>query len=186
MTNRQIGEVYSSKHTEYSEATQYCYYNGVHDLALFWARPTLKEINGFNKQPVELALHVDQSILFLLYRIVDICEWSDVAYNIHQLQATEISVPTDSPGSHAKLQMTLVNADSGIIVAKRMLNISPVMTQALRHTLQEQLHTPLTRAEYEAQVKQAYARHPDSDSMLKDAWLSETAIADSQVKILEL
>jgi len=186
MTSRQIGEIYSSKHTEYSEATQYCFYNGVHDLTLFWARPSLKEINGFNKQPVELALHVEQSIMFLLYRIVEICEWSDVAYNIHQLQAAEISIPTDPPGTHGALQMTLVNADSGIIVAKRMLSISPVLTQALRHTLQEQLQTPITRSDYEARVKQAYARHPNSDSMLKDAWLTETAVADTKIKNLEL
>lgn len=46
----------------------------MHDLALFWSRPTLKEINGFSSQPVELALYVEQSVLFLLYRIVDICE----------------------------------------------------------------------------------------------------------------
>jgi hypothetical protein len=79
MTTRQVGEIYSSKHTQYSEATQYCYYNGVHDLALFWTRPTLKEINGFLSQPLEISLYVEQSVLFLLYRIVDICEWSDGA-----------------------------------------------------------------------------------------------------------
>lgn len=186
MASRQIGEVYSSRHTEYSEATQYCFYNGMHDLALFWSAPTLTEISGFNQQPVELSLYVEKSILFLLYRIVDICEWSDVAYNIHQLQANEITVPTDSPGTHALLQMTLVNADSGIIVAKRMLSISPVITQALRHTLQEQLQTPLTRAEYDAQVKQAYARHPDSDSMLKEAWINEAADQDLKTKNIEL
>ena len=182
MTTRLVGEIYSSKHTEYSEATQYCYYNGMHDLALFWSRPTLKEINGFLSQPVELALYVEQSVLFLLYRIVDICEWSDVAYNIHQLRADELAVPADAPGSRAVLQMTLVNADSGIILAKRKLSISPVMTQALRHTLLEQLQTPISRSEYEAQVQQAYARHPDSDSMLKDAWMTETAGPDVKNK----
>lgn len=46
------------------------------------------------------------------------------------------------PGSRAPLQMTLINADSGIILAKRMLSIGPAMTQALRHTLQEQMQTP--------------------------------------------
>lgn len=178
MTTRQVGEIYSSRHTEYSEATQYCYYNGVHDLALFWSRPTLKEINGFLSQPVELSLHVEQSVLFLLYRIVDICEWSDVAYNVHQLRAGEQVVPTDVPGNRARLQMTLVNAGSGIILAKRMLSISPAMTQALRHTLQEQAQTPLSRFEYEAQVQQAYARYPDTDAMLKDAWMMETASPD--------
>lgn len=52
------------------------------------------------------------------------------------------------------------------------------MTQALRHTLQEQLHTPCSRSEYEAQVKQAYTRYLDSDAFLKDAWLMETVIPD--------
>jgi hypothetical protein len=179
MTTRNIGEIYSSKHSEYSEATQYCYYNGVHDLALFWARPTLKEINGFQSQPVELSLYVEQSVLFLLYRIVDICEWSDVAYNIQQLRAEEQLVPADPPGSCARLQITLVNADSGIILAKRMLGIGPAMTQALRHTLQEQLNTPCSRIQYESQVQQAYARYPVTDAMLKDAWMTETAKADS-------
>jgi len=175
MTSRQVGEVYSSRHSQYSEATQYCYYNGVHDLALFWSRPTLKEKNGFLSQPVELALHVEQSVMFLLYRIVDICEWSDVAYNIHLLRSEEQVVPADLPGNSAKLQMTLVDAGNGIILAKRMLDIGPAMTQALRHTLQEQVQTPCSRTEYEAQVKQAYARFPDSDAMIKNAWLMEIA-----------
>lgn len=179
MTSRQTGEIYSSKHTEYSEATQYCYHNGVHDLALFWARPTLKEINGFLSQPVELALYVEQSVLFLLYRITDTCEWSDVAFNIQQLRAEEQIVPADAPGTRAKLQMTLVNADSGIILAKRMLNIGPAMTQALRHTLQEQMQSPCSRLQYESQVKQAYTRYLDSDAMLKDAWMAETVNPDS-------
>ena len=48
MTSRQVGEIYSSKHTEYSKATQYCYYNGMHDLALLWSRPTLKELTVFS------------------------------------------------------------------------------------------------------------------------------------------
>ena len=181
MTTRQVGEIYSSKHTQYSEATQYCYYNGVHDLALFWTRPTLKEINGFLSQPLEISLYVEQSVLFLLYRIVDICEWSDVAYNVHQLRAEEQLVPADIPGNRARLQMTLVNADSGIILAKRMLSISPAMTQALRHTLQEQMKTPLSRFEYEAQVQQAYACYPDSDAMLKNAWMMETASPDVSI-----
>lgn len=181
MTSRQVGEIYSSKHTEYSEATQYCYYNGMHDLALFWSRPTLKEINGFLGQPVEFALYVEQSVLFLLYHIADTCEWSDVAFNIHQLKTEEQAIPAEIAGTHARVQMTLVNADNGIIMAKRMLNIGPAMTQALRHTLQEQMLTPCSRTVYEAQVKQAYTRYPDSDAMLKDAWMMETASPDAKI-----
>lgn len=179
MTTRLVGEIYSTKHTQYSEATQYCYYNGVHDLALFWASPTPKEITGFLNQPVELSQLVEESVLFLLYRIVDVCEWSDVAYNIHQLRDEEREVPADIPGNRDRVQMTLVNADSGIILAKRMLSISPAMTQTLRHALQEQMRTPLSRFEYESQVQQTYARYPDSDAMLEKAGKMETASPDA-------
>ncbi|MGV8934057.1 MAG: hypothetical protein ACOH1I_05505 [Gallionellaceae bacterium] len=175
MISQQVGEIYSSKHSEYSETTQYCYYNGMHDLALFWSQPTPKESNGFLKQPVELALHVEHSVLFLLYRIVDICEWSDVAFNIQQLRTEQREIPHDAPGKQAQLQLTLVNADSGIIVAKRMLSMGPAMAQAIRHTLQEQLAVPCSRLEYETQVKQAYARYLDTDALLKNAWMMETA-----------
>lgn len=175
MTSRQVGEIYSSRHSEYSEATQYCYHNGVHELVLFWSKPTLKERNGFASQPVELALYVGESVLFLLYRIVDICEWSDVAFNIHQLRAEEQTIPTEPPGSRAQMQITLVDADNGIILSKRILSLGPAMTQALRHTLQEQMQTPCSRSEYGAQVQRIYTRYPDPDAMLKDCWMMESA-----------
>lgn len=180
MTTRNVGEIYSSKHTQYSEATQYCYYNGVHDLALFWTNPTPTEINGFLSKPVEIAHYVEGSVLFLLYRIVDICEWSDVAYNVHQLRDEAREVPADIPGNRDQLQMTLVNADGGIILAKRRLSLSPAMTEALRQALQEQMKKPLSRFEYESQVQQTYARYPDSDAMLKNAGEIETAGPDAR------
>ena len=88
-------------------------------------------------------------------------------------------LPADIPGNCDQLQMTLVNASGGIILAKRTLSLSPAMTQALRHTLQEQMKTPLSRFEYESQVQQTYARYPDSDAMLKNAGAIETASPDA-------
>lgn len=181
MTDQNIGEIYSSQQSEYTEATQYFYHDGIHDLALFWAKPTLEEKNYFLKQPVELALYAEDSILFLLYHITDTCEWSDVAFNIHQLRASEQTLPVDTPSSCARLRITLVNADSGIILAKRLLSIGPAMTQALRHTLQEQMNIPCSRADYETQVKRIYTKYPDSDAMLKDAWMREAANPDASI-----
>jgi hypothetical protein len=179
MTTRQIGEVYSAGHTEYSEATQYCYYDGVHDLVLFWASPSAQEVRGFNSQSVEFALYVQQPVLFLLYRIADVCEWSDVAYNIHQLRAEEQEVPKETPGDYARVQMTLVDTGTGIIRAKRIVRMGREMTQAMRQTLQQQAQIPFSRFDYEALVQQTYARYPDSDAMLRDAVLTEAAATEN-------
>jgi hypothetical protein len=179
MTTRQVGEVYSPDHTSYSEATQYCYRDGVHDLVLFWTNPTADEVSGFRTRPVEFALYVQQPVLFLLYRIEDICEWSDVAYNVHQLPAQEQAVPVNPAGDRARVQMTLVDAGNGIIQAKRVVGMGPAMTQAMCHTLHEQTQLPYSRFDYEALVQQAYARYADSDAMLKDAWLAEAAESEN-------
>ncbi len=179
MGTRQVGEVYSPDHTSYAEATQYCYRDGVHDLVLFWTNPTPDEVSGFRTQPVEFALYIQQPVLFLLYRIEDVCEWSDVAYNVHQLRPDEQAVPVNPPGDRARVQMTLVDASNGIIQAKRVVGMGPAMTQAMRHTLQEQTQLPYSRFDYDGLVQQAYARYPDSDAMLKDAWLSEAAESEN-------
>lgn len=71
----------------------------MHDLVLFWTKPTPTEINGFLKQTVEISHYVEGAVLFLLYRIVDICEWSGVAYNIHQLRDEEQKFPQTSPAA---------------------------------------------------------------------------------------
>ena len=57
-----------------------------------------------------------------------------MAYNIHPLCNAERELPADIPGHRDPLQMTLVNASNGIILAKRKLSISATLTQALRHT----------------------------------------------------
>lgn len=178
-SSRQVGEVYSPDHTSYPEATQYCYRDGAHDLVLFWASPTPAEVGGFCTRPVEFGLYVQQPVLFLLYRIADVCEWSDVAYNVRQLRPEEQMVPAEPAGSCAQVQMTLVDASTGIIKARRVVGMGPAMTQAMRHALAEQMRLPFSRFDYEALVQQSYARYPDTEAMLRDAWLTEAAESES-------
>ena len=68
---------------------------------------------------------------------------------------------------------------SGSIRAKRIVYMGLAMTQAMRHTLQEQMKISFSRFDYEALVQQTYARYPDSDAMLKDALLVEAAASEN-------
>ena len=98
-----------------------------------------------------------------------------MAYNIHQLRAEEKETPKELKGDYARVQMTLVDASTGVIRAKRIVRMGHDMTQALRQTLEAQMQTPFSRSDYETLVQQAYARYPNSDAMLKDAVLVEAA-----------
>ena len=88
-------------------------------------------------------------------------------------------IPAEVPGEYARVQMTLVDASSGIIHAKRVVRMARAVTQAMREALQEQMQTPFSRFEYEGLVQQVYARYPDSDALLKDAQLMEAVASEN-------
>lgn len=172
----QVGETYSPEHKRYDEGARYAYQNEAHDLVLFWANPSQAEIEGLRGQPVEVGLYNHGPAAFLLYKIQNVCEWSDVAFNIQLVPEAERALPAEPPGERARLRITLVNADNGIVQAKRLVSLDRVMTQALRHTMQEQADQAFNRLLYDAAVQEAHGRFPDGDAMAHAAEAVEATL----------
>lgn len=176
LDTRHIGEVYSPDHERYEEGARYVYRHGAHELALFWSQPTQAEVDGFRTRPIDVGLYGQGPAAFLLYRIQDVCEWSDVAFNVQLLPATERELPAEPPGERARFRLTLVDADNGIVRAKRLVSLDKVMTQALRHVMAEQAAAAFDRAAYEASVRAAHGRFPDTDAMVRAAEFQEATL----------
>ncbi len=176
MTNRQVGEVYSPEHARYDEGARYAYSEGAHELVLFWSAPTLAEVDGFRLQPMDVALFTHGPAAFLLYKIKDVCEWSDVAFNIHLIPEAQRELPTETPGDRARFRMVLVDAEDGVIRAKRIVSLDKVMTQAIKHTMHDQAATAFNRIIYEAAVQEVYSRYADSDALANVAEVVEAAL----------
>ncbi|TCS72656.1 hypothetical protein EDC61_10467 [Sulfuritortus calidifontis] len=172
----QVGEVYSAAHNRYDEGARYSYSDQAHDLVLFWAGPTRTEIEGLRDQPVEVGLFSHGPAAFLLYKIQNVCEWSDVAFNVQLVPEAERELPAEPPGERGRLRITLVNADDGIVVAKRLVSLDKVMTQALRHVMQEQAAQPFNRLLYDAAVQEVHGRFADSDAMVQAAEVVEATL----------
>lgn len=173
---RHVGEVYSPDHERYEEGARYVYRHGAHDLTLFWARPSQAEVDGFRTRPIEVGLYVLGPAAFLLYRIQEVCEWSDLAFNVHLLPEAERELPAEPPGERARFRLTLVDAVSGIIRAKRLVSLDKVMTQALRHVMAGQAAAAFDRVAYDAAVRAAHGRFPDTDAMLRAAEFQEATL----------
>lgn len=173
---RHVGERWSPEHERYDEGARYLYRHGAHELTLFWKGPTEAEINGFRTSTVEVGLHVQGPAAFLLYKIVGVCEWSDVAFNVHLVPEAERELPDEAAGDRARFRLTLVDADNGIIRAKRIVSLDKVMTQALRMVMTEQARVAFDRDAYDAAVRAAHARFPDSDAMIRAAEFQEAAL----------
>jgi len=166
MTTRQIGEVYSPDHARYDEGARYAYSGGAHELVLFWGGPTPAEVDGFRVQPMDVALFTHGPAAFLLYKIKDVCEWSDVAFNIHLIPEAQRELPDEASGDRARFKMILVDAEDGVIRA----------TQAIKHTMRDQADAAFNRFIYEAAVQEVYGRYADSDALVKVAEVVEPAL----------
>jgi hypothetical protein len=171
-----VGETYAPGFNKFDEGTRYAYANGAHELTLFWTDPSSAEIFGLRDQPVEVALYSNGPAAFLLYKIADVCEWSDVAFNINLLLEGERELPSEAPGDRARLVITLVNAADGIVKGRRLVSLDKVMTQALRHVMSEQAANLFVRPLYDIAVQEAHARFPDTDAMVHAAEVVEPTL----------
>jgi len=173
---RKVGEPYLADYAHYDEGARYTYYKEAHDLVLFWQRPSSAEIAGFRDRPVTVGLYSQGAAAFLLYRIDGVCEWSDVAFNVHRQPDSERELPNEPTGERARLRLTLVDADDGLIKAKRLVSLDKVMTQALRHAMREQMAHAFVQPLYDLAVQETYARFPDSDAMAAAAEIVEATL----------
>jgi hypothetical protein len=72
--------------------------------------------------------------------------------------------------------MILVDAEDGVIRAKRIVSLDKVMTQAVKHTMADQASSGFNRIIYEAAVQEVYSRYADSDALASVAEVVEPAL----------
>jgi hypothetical protein len=142
----------------------------------FWNAPTPAEITGVRDAPVEVGLFQHGPAAFLLYKIQNICEWSDASFNLHLVSENEREIPEEAPGDRARMKITLVDAEDGIVRASRLVSLDKVMTQALKHAMKEQALAPFNRLIYDAAVAEVHGRYKDSDALAQVAEVVEPAL----------
>jgi len=167
--SRMVGERWSEDQARYDEGVRYVYRHGAHELTLFWNAPADSEVKGLRDRPVEVGLYMHPPAAFLLYKIQDVCEWSDVAFNVQMVHEAEREIPNESPGDRARLKIDLVNTADGVILARRIVSLDKVMTQALKHVMREQAAAPFVREDYDDAVRMVQHRFPDSDALVRVA-----------------
>lgn len=167
----EVGERYPAMTFPVPEIGEYNYYEGGHELRLFWNSPSEREILAVRQGEARFALNVHGDVIFLLYRFGDL-PWSDAPFSYHLVpDDRKGDIPeTGSPESRALLLTILVDASTGTIHALRGLSLSPDFTRRLGAAIRRQATAPWPGpAAYNAQVREAYARFPDSANMAKAA-----------------
>lgn len=166
----EVGKLYHPDRTRWPECSQYNYRGGNHDFVLFWRRPSPTEVETWRKGRIEFALLVDGPVIFLFFK-PEGGQWSDAAFTWHLVPAEErqLPPPVESTETRALLQITLVDADTGIIRVLRAATLSPAFTAELHDAIRRQAETPWDPAAYQRALDDAYRRHPHSREMAKAA-----------------
>lgn len=174
MNTYQVGQPYIVGRTRWPEAVEYNYRQGAHELRMFMRHITAKERSDIRRGPAEFAVVVHEPIIFMLYRFGagahPSIPWSDAPYSIHMVPADQRTTPPDLAASAGVLlQIVLVNAETGLIEALRVVSLSPHLSRHLHAAIQTQAARPFDPDTYDAALAAAYQRYPTSDALLTTA-----------------
>lgn len=162
-----VGEVYPGLSFPVPERNEYNYLDYGHELRLFFNSPTYDEVEAVKRGRAELALVVEGQIIFFLYRFSPGIPWSDAPYTIHLVPESRRQIPTES--GKVLLTVVLSEAASGIVRAIRATTLSDDFTAALHEAIRDQAAENWDKAEYDRQLRIAYAENPTTETMLARA-----------------
>lgn len=156
-----VGSLYHPNHTSWTETATYQWRGGQHDYVWFMASPKPREIAAVRVEPCEFGLYVDGPAIFFQYHFPSACAWSDAPFSWHLVPKEEqLPIPIyPLEGLRPMLNITLVDATTGIIKALRLVSLSPEFGNVLHKAIIDQSRAPWTgREAYDRHIADVYSR----------------------------
>jgi hypothetical protein len=167
----QVGRPYIPGRAGFPEGVEYNFRAGEHELLFFFYSPSRAEVKALRTGECEFALAVEGPVIFLLYRFGTAINWSDAPYSWHLIPPDQCTLPeAQGPDTRALLQIIVVDAVSGLLLALRVVTFSPTFTGALYAAIRAQAENSwVGQAAYDAALADLYRRYPTSADLLKRA-----------------
>ena len=145
----EVGKLCHPGRRVWPEGADYNLRWGGHELRIFLAGATRREVEAVRSGPVEFGFFADPMGLFLITRFGSQHSF-DCSYNWHRVAMEERTLPppTDetSPALRAPCTIILVDAADGIVLALRSVRFSPEFTRALHRAIADQVIAPYNGA----------------------------------------
>jgi hypothetical protein len=130
----------------------YNYRSGGHELRLFVAAPTPKEVAAVASGPVEFGMFVESEGLFVVTRFGRSLSF-DTSYQWHRVDPAERVAPPPyeetSPALRALLTIILVDSTTPDVMVLRTVTYSPEFTRAIHRAITDQVSRPFDDAAHE-------------------------------------
>lgn len=149
------------------------------DLVVALERPTEFEIEQYRFGQPSFGLCVHGPVIFFLSRYGSL-PWGDAPYSANLNPPHLRGMPEDyAPGKRLLLQLMVIDSSTNRIAALRLTTLSPALCEMLAKLIKHQMASPVSLADYDKAITDAYAKHPTTDSMKKSAIItcSDRAVA---------
>lgn len=157
-----VGAPYNPKRRTWPAAAQYNYRGGEHELLLSCERLSDAEAEAVSRGEASFALFVEANVILLLFRFGPEAgpglPWSEAPTSMHLVPEQERIAPGANE-SRATLRVVLLDADTGIVKALRLVLLSESFTQALHQALANQLHAAWEPALFDERLTDIFAQY---------------------------
>jgi hypothetical protein len=160
----EVGQLYSPTRTSWPETPHLRLSPAGCDLALFLNEPSDEEASAVRTGPVAFAWVDGGPVSVLCFRFGAL-PWMDTPFEPWRVLENERGVPLGDPGQYLPLQVTLVDAATGIVKAMRVAAWTPDFAEQVRETLRRQLAAP---ADHDAAARQVQAMYQHSSQQLAE------------------
>jgi hypothetical protein len=168
-----VGELFRADATRWEPDAIYNLDRDGHSLTLIEPSPSPARVRSVASRPAELALVVQSPLVILLGRFGPDDPWWSVPYAwpLRQHgQRVQIVPPARLPGHDQVLMwISLVDADTGIVVAQRGTPMIAAFARALHAAIRAQIREPFEPDAYVSAVRSIYERPVHPDELLERA-----------------
>jgi len=151
--NYVVGELYRPGIKKWKEFVEYLFTDQGHELRIFLALPTEAHCRSVSEGDWRFAFYQSGPALFFLYT-APFLEWSDAPFSWHLVPEKHRTLPS-SLDQIAELRIHLVDATTGMLVARRACSLSPHFTGLWHAAVRRQAERDFDRAEYDFAVVKA-------------------------------
>lgn len=177
MRELKVGELLEPGVVEYDEMPEYNYRGGAHVLIIPMNRPTPEEIEAVRSAALKLAFTVIDDILIFQFRCGSTIPWSDAVYTWYRVPPAEQARPPRLTGEQrALLTVILVDAETGIIEALRVVSMSPTFARRLHQAIERQIDGTFP-TDYDDRVARLFNAH--TSRQLRDRALATCNAGDT-------
>ncbi|MEU5181188.1 hypothetical protein AB0G49_14160 [Streptomyces longwoodensis] len=174
-----VGEPYPSRVAWTDGQAQTAITAGGVTFVLPLRQPSDSEVHAFRKGNAEFALYPGDHFALLLYRFSNPkgsrnpaasgpgIEWSDAGWEYHrQAMGAAQPAPPGVPGGSFPLELVLVDADTNVVKALRLIGPTTEFADAVRAAVTRQAQQAPAFEHAMAEIDSLYARYPRSADLL--------------------